>query len=378
MNSRSRLLARLLFAFLPLALLALGCGARRPEVMAGPPVDMATAIDKEELLRLVAQADLQLAAEQDYYLGPGDMIGVQLLGRPDILAGGGDPDQQEFIFTITDSPYMSFPLVGAIKVHNKTAAQLQDDLRAAYSAYLRNPEPLVIIREFARNRVTVLGSVINSGEYTYEFGDTALDAIFRAGGLSTGGKSNGPAPGRFLKVYREKLTGEQRATMSLEEMIQAISEDGRVLPREEIVIPIEDLIVNGVLGYNIPLRQNDILYIPPAGTINMQGYVNSPGITFLGPSLKTVGQAVTERGGLRVAGASTVEVVRNYSDGQHVSYFVNARRVIGHSEPDFVIRDGDEIFVYTTTVREAAEIIQNFVSGSIRAGANYTYSPAGI
>jgi len=378
-NRRSAVARRAALAALSIAALA-GCGARRPAGIAGPPVDLVARIDKERLEQLVANAETQLAVEQEYYLGPGDVVAFQLLGRSDIFQGGGGGNaqnggQQEFVFTLTDSPYMSFPLIGAVRVHDKTAAQLQEDLKAAYGSFVRNPEPLVIVREFARNRVTVLGSVATSGEQPYQFGDTVLDAIFRAGGLSLGGRGGGSAPGRFLKIYRQKLSGEQRAKMSLEEMIQAVTEDGRVLPREEITIPIDDLLLNGVLSYNIPLRQDDILYVPPAGTINMQGYVSAPGITFLGPSLKTVGQAVTERGGLRVAGTSKVEVVRTYPDGQRVSYFVDARRVVGHSQPDFIIRDGDEVFVYTTLPREALEGIQKLISGSLRAGANYTYTP---
>ncbi len=355
-------------------LLLAGCGPKRPSVIAGPPIDFVDAADREEIDRLITSAEVQLGSHEDYYLGPGDVISIQLLGRADILqpSTGGEG----LAFTLTDSPYLTLPLIGAVQVHKKTPGQLQEDLRVAYSEFVRDPQPLVIVREFSRNTVTVLGAVRTTGSYPFNFGDTVLDVIFAAGGLNIAARSGGSAPGRYLKIYRERLTAEQTATMTLEEMVDAITEDGRIVPREEIVIPIEDLLFNGVLEYNVPLRQNDIVYVLPAGTINMQGRVRTPGITFLGPSLRTVAQAITERGGLRLSADPRIEVVRTYPDGQNVSYFMNARKMIGHSRPDFTIRDGDEIFVYTTLHGEILELVDQIVSGSIRAGANYTYSPS--
>ncbi len=351
-----------------------GCGSRRPVDIAGPPIDFTDSVDREEVDRLITTAEIQLRGQEDYYLGPGDIVSIQLLGRSDILQPS--TSGEGLAFTLTDSPYLTLPLIGAIQIHGKTPGQLQEDLRAAYSAYVRDPQPLVIIREFSRNKVTVLGAVRTPGAYPFRFGDTLLDVIFQAGGLNIAARSGGSAPGRYLKIYRERLTAEQAANMTLEEMVESITDGGRIVPREEIVIPIEDLLFNGVLEYNVPLRQNDIVYVIPAGTINMQGRVQTPGITFLGPSLRTVAQAITERGGMRISADRKVEVVRTYPDGQNISYFMNVREMLGHSRPDFTIRDGDEIFVYSTPHGELLEFLDKVVGGSIKAGANYTYSPA--
>ncbi len=352
-----------------------GC-AKKPKIIAGPPLELSTRIDTDRLRELINSPEIQLVQNLDYYLGPGDIISLQLIGRPDVIPGNQADGGTEFI--LTDNPLISLPLIGAIRVHGKTVSELQDDLKIAYSDYIVDPQPIVLVKFFNRNKIAVLGSVVSAGKYNFEFGDTALDALFKAGGLSTGGRGGGLAPGRYMKIYRERITGEQRATMSLDEMIKLItSDDGQVIPRDEIVIPIDEFIFNGVLAYNVPLVQNDIIYIPPAGTVMVQGRVNSPGVAFLGPSVSTLTQVLVERGGLRFSADSTVEIVRTYEDGQLASYFINAREIFARESRDFTIQDGDQIFVYVNIPRAIGETIGNMFSGSIRAGANATYNPVG-
>lgn len=352
-----------------------GCGgSRRPSLIAGPPTNFTDSIDRNALRDFTASSALQLSTfDEEYYLGPGDVINIQLVGRNDVFSSRDE--QQGMDITLTNNPNITLPMIGSIRVHGKTAEQFTQDLKQAYGAFIVNPQPIVLIRLFNRNQIAVLGSVSKPGKYPFDFGDTALDGLFKAGGLSTGGRGGGTAPGPFLKIYREKLPLQDRFQLSMDEVIQQIMEGNKVVPRQEIVIPISDFVFNGVLEFNIPLEQNDILYIPPAGTVHVQGRVNSPGIVFLGPSIQTLTQAVVERGGLRFSAADRVEVVRRLPDGQTVSYYMDIRSMVTRRSPDFVIKDGDEIFVFPNTWRAIAEAFGKILDGSVKAGANATYSP---
>ncbi|MCB2153393.1 polysaccharide export protein [bacterium] len=367
-----------LFALLLVAsasILTTGCARTASDPVIGPAIDLSEQSTPESLERLIASAEMQISRGEPYYIGPGDVIAIQLIGREDILTDRDDEPGVEF--KVTGYPMLALPLIGAIKVHGKSAEELQQDLRVAYREYISDPQPVVVIKEFNRNKVSVLGSVVKPGRYQIEFGDTLIDAIFKAGGLSMGGRTGGMAPGRYLKLYRQKLSLRQEASMSVDDLVQLISEDGKVLPRDEYVIPIEQFVFHGVLDYNVPLLPNDIIYVPPAGTCMVQGKVWDPGVTFLGPSVMTVTQVIVERGGMRFGGDSDIEVVRSGRDGQPVSYFMNARAMLSRDTEDFALQDGDQVFIYGHPVRMFLEWFAKFFQGSVKAGASATYNPVG-
>ncbi len=352
-----------------------GCGVRGPgDRFIDAPFDP----DREEIeLRIgevLRSSDLRLGGTQEYFIGPGDEIAITLVGRPDIL--GEDLRQEKFIVTVTDSPMITLPLIGALKVHGKTAQQLQEDLKAAYSTFVNNPVPVVTIENYHYNSVTVLGSVREPGRYPVEFGDTVIDAIFLAKGLTFGGRSENQPPGRYLKVYREKVSRQQRSDLSTEELLDRfLEEDDMILPREEIIIPIEEFIISGDLQYNIPLQPNDIVFIPGAGTVMVHGDVKKAGVVFLGPSLRTLGQVLTERGGLQYRASSHIEVVRTLPDGRQVGWFVNGRDILARRTEDILLVDNDQVFVYRHPIRNVLDSIGNIFSASVNTGISGTYNP---
>lgn len=356
---------------------ASGCVTRRPSVLVGDPIDLASPIAKETLDEVLRAPGMHLGGEQEYYLGPGDELSIYLIGRPDVLGTGPGESSGGVTFILTESPYISLPMVGAIKVHNKTAAQVQAELEQAYSQFIRDPRPLVLVRLFARNRITVLGSVQRPATYPYEFGDTIMDAIFKAGGLSMGGRSGGMAPSRYLRIYRQRITPEERAQLTMEQLIERLtSREGTIVPREEIAVPMREMIFGATLDYNLPLRADDVIYIAPAGSAHVQGRVDQPGVVFLGPSVSTLTQVLTERGGMRFSANSIVEVFRTYPDGQAVTYHMNARDMFGRKQRDFVIQDGDQVIVYGASLRTIGEFLGQLFRGSVTAGASATYNPA--
>ena len=188
-------------------------------------------------------------------------------------------------------------------------------------------------------------------------------------------QNGGVIPAQVQVERREKLTRKDKADITLEEMLEQVTVNNQVIPREEIIIPIQEFLFYGRLNYNIPLFPNDIVYVPPAGTASVIGRVENPGVVFLGPSVSTITQAITERGGMRYGAESDVEVVRIGLDGESVSYYVNARAMLKRKQPDFVLQDGDQIFVYTHSFRNILEWLGNALRTSASAGASATYNP---
>jgi protein involved in polysaccharide export with SLBB domain len=367
-----------LFCACILALFGLGC-ARSPKSPEIPPAQDPTAeLRREQIDDLLSQPELILEAPRDYYIGPGDVLSIALLGRTDILRNSGTQEnsgQEGLSVRVTETPTITLPLVGAVHVHGKTVNQLQQELTAAYSRYVKDPVVVVSIEEYYQNQVSVLGAVNDPGRHPWQFGDTVLDSLFKAGGLAFASKGGGLPPGRYLRVFRQKLSQKERSELSIDELFERLSENNRLVPREEIVVPIEEFILNGNLMYNIPVRPGDIIYVPTAGSIIVEGHVRAPGVTYLGPSLRTLTHVITERGGLRYGADSDIELVRTFPSGAQQSYFLNARAMVRRHEPDFLLQDGDQIFVYKHPARYTLEILSTIFRTSANAGLNATYSP---
>lgn len=345
-------------------LFAFGCASG---TVLEPPVDLEQPPSLANLDALV-NAPVTIPSPDDYRIGPGDVLEIQLIGRPDVLGGGSGID-------ITDNPTLTLPLIGTIRIHGKTPRELEAELREAYSQLIIDPQPSVIIKKFANFQVAVLGLVVSPMKYPFEPGDTLQEVVFKAGGLVSQRGGVGAAPGRYLKIYREKFDAEGRAA-SLDARIEALK-TGRNLPREDIAVPIEEFIQSGLLRYDLPVLPNDIIYIPPAGAVHVQGHLNSQGVTFLGPSLRTLTQVVTARGGIRFGAKSRAEVVRIGADGRPEVHVMNIRRMLKRQDPDFVLKDGDQIFIDPHWFRRAVEWVGGTISRGTAAGINATatYNP---
>lgn len=371
MADRLRLLSTL---FLLVAVIAAsGCKLTRDSGSRyiAAPYDTESRKAREGAQAAIQDPEIVMAQSGEYYIGPGDELAITLVGRDDIF-GRDKEGESKLLITITENPMITLPLIGAIKAHGKTAEQLRQQLEDAYGEYIVNPIPIVQITKFHYNQVSVLGSVNEPGKYPLEFGDTVLDLVYKAGGLTLG---RGTPPARYMKIYREKATREDRADIPLEELLEMLKEGDKIQPRSEIILPIEDLILSGNLDYNIPLRPNDIVYIPTAGTVIIQGRVKTPGVVFLGPSLRTVSQVITERGGLRFGAASTVEVVRTNPDGSSVAYFLDSRKIMKRKTEDLYLQDNDQIFVHTHPVRATLEFLGQIFRATAATGVNATYNP---
>lgn len=358
-------------------ILSCGCVSVRRTVdspFVPPPYDASEPITAAEIERLNS-AEYQLLPKSRYTIGPGDVLSLNFVGRPDIL-GVEESDSEGFVVRITQDPTITLPYVGAVIVHGKTAEQLQAELRSAFSAFVKDPEPVVRIREFFHNQVIVIGSVQNPGRYELQAGDTIVDAVFRAGGLTLGGRT-GFAPAPVLKVYRDKLPQSERLQLDPADLLERLREGNRIIPRDEIVLPLDEFLLGGDLSFNIPLQPNDIVYIPPAGTVSILGDVGRPRVVFLGPSLRTLAHVLTEVGGLDFQAANEVEVVRTLADGTQESYFLDARRVLRRKDRDFVLRDNDQVFVYRSNWRTFLGILGQVFGASARTGVNATYNPVG-
>jgi polysaccharide export outer membrane protein len=122
-------------------------------------------------------ADAPAPTNPDYILQPSDLLHVQIFQEDDLTRD----------VRISQEYTVSLPLIGQINLKDKTAHQAQQLIRTLYDRdYLVDPQVNVIVLEYAKRTVNVLGSVNSPGavQFPPEQGLTLLDAITRVGGFT--------------------------------------------------------------------------------------------------------------------------------------------------------------------------------------------------
>ena len=118
-------------------------------------------------------------AKGDYVLQPQDLIKVQVFQEDEINRLGEVRISQEFTVIL--------PLIGSVDLKNKTARQAQELIRQLYDRdYLVNPQVTVIVMEYQKRYVNVLGAVNTPAPVIFppEKGLTLIEAINWAGGFA--------------------------------------------------------------------------------------------------------------------------------------------------------------------------------------------------
>ncbi len=162
----------------------------------------------------------------DYVLQPLDLIRVRIYNEPNL-------DRE---VRISGDYRVNLPLIGSVDLNDQTIQQAQDQISALYDRdFLVNPQVNVIVLDYARRTVNVMGAVGAPGEIAFprEEEMSLLSAISRAGGFS-----------RLGDRKRVRLTRKVKDE-----------------PAVTFVIDVNELI-EGESGDLWPLQTSDVIYVP--------------------------------------------------------------------------------------------------------------------
>jgi polysaccharide export outer membrane protein len=161
--------------------------------------------------------------ESDTRLGPGDVIEIRVFQQEDMTAP----------YTVSSQGTITFPLIGAVTVNDKTPAQLETEIRARLAdGYLRDPQVSVLIKEANSRKIDVFGQVRRPGSLAFRDGMTITEAISSAGGFTGMAKRNS------VRVTRR-------------------DDDER---EDKYVLPVEN--IGEGSAPNFYLRPGDVIYVP--------------------------------------------------------------------------------------------------------------------
>ena len=247
---------------------------------------------------LTFEPQMNLATPQNYVLGPGDMLVIDVYGA----------SQDALKLTVSPDGDVTIPGFGPIHVSGITVSAAQAKIQRKLGDYYENSSIKTSLGQTRTIMVNVMGEVRTPGTYTLSAFATVFHALYRAGGINRLGTL------RDIKVFRQ----------------------GRLIT----VVDVYEFILNGRLAGNVRLQDNDVIQVGPYDCIvDVEGNVKRPMAYEMrkGESLATL---LKYCGGFRGdAYKKSLRVERR--NGQMKSI----HNVEEFDFADFKVEDGDEIAV---------------------------------
>ncbi len=191
-------------ACVALATLALGgCATRAPVVVDNSP-----------------------APVSDYLIGPGDNVNIIVWRNPEVsMAVPVRPDGK-----------ISTPLVEDLQASGKTSTELARDIEKALAKFIQQPVVTVIVTGFVGTygeQIRVIGQAARPQALPYRRDMSLMDVLIAVGGVTEFASGNGATVIRKI--------------------------DGRL---QKMPVRLDDLIKDGDISANMPMRPGDVLVIP--------------------------------------------------------------------------------------------------------------------
>ncbi|MBI3999665.1 MAG: polysaccharide export protein [Candidatus Omnitrophica bacterium] len=163
---------------------------------------------------------VESAFVEDYRIGANDVLEIAVYGEEGLT--------QEV--RVTTSGFVTYPLLGRIKVSGMSVVELEDFIRRALAKdYIRDPQVKVFVKEFSN--VYVFGQVKEPGPYLFKGGMTVLQAITTAGGFTK------IANARKVRVVRTHGDERKIIHMNVSEITKGDEEDIVLQPGDTVVVP---------------------------------------------------------------------------------------------------------------------------------------------
>ena len=184
---------------------------------------------------LTFEPNMNIATPQNYRLGPGDAVFVDIYGA----------SQKSIQATVTPDGTIVLEGFGPVDVSGLTVAQANARLKATLGARYSSSKIRLTVGQTKTIMVNVMGEVMAPGTYTLSAFASVFHALYMAGGTNDIGTL------RNIKVYRNnKLV---------------------------TTVDIYDYILNGKLKGNVRLADNDVIVVGPYDClVNVTGKVKRP------------------------------------------------------------------------------------------------------
>jgi polysaccharide export outer membrane protein len=163
---------------------------------------------------------------QEYLIGPGDSVNIIVWRNPEV----------SMTVPVRPDGKITTPLVEDLPASGKTSTELARDIEKALAKFIQQPVVTVIVTGFVGpygEQIRVIGQAAKPQALPYRQGMSLMDVLIAVGGITEF------ASGNKANIIRN-VGGTQ----------------------QKIGVRLNDLIKDGDISANIPVRPGDILVIP--------------------------------------------------------------------------------------------------------------------
>lgn len=284
-----------------------------------------------------AAAAVLVSPDEDYHIGPNDVIDVQIENAPELSR----------TFHVTAAGTFLMPYVGRVTAAKKTTEEVaQFIIDKLKGDYLKDPKVTVSVKEYNSRSFFIQGSVRSPGVYQIEGRPSVLELITLASGLSDTHGANAyiirkiKTPG--AKDADSNSGGAPKAGAGTDPSQEPASED---LPKYELKSVHINALLRGHFEQDTFLEPGDIVNIPPSDVFFVAGEVNQPG-SFPLKEGTTLRQAISLAQGTNYKAALDRGIVfREGSGGNREELHVDIGSVMAGKKEDVAIMANDIILV---------------------------------
>jgi polysaccharide export outer membrane protein len=298
--------------------LAFACGALPPAACPGQQTK-----ENEPLLSpAAALSKLESPDGKAYKIGAGDQVDIDVMGRTELsgshLVG---PDGR-----------ITLPVAGSFDIGDMTREEAARNITSSFQHYYTSVDVTVRVSKYAPTRIVVEGHVDQPGVLYFDTPPTLLDVL---------SKSRRPGLDQ---------AGQQSSMPKRCEIIRG---------NDQVVwIDVRSMLENGTAGADLPLRRNDVVYVPNDrdDMVTVLGEVGHPGMVKL-DSTTTLIDIVALSGGLAGgAGNAKFDIMRPSTGVTREVLYSDLKNPTKLGE--ISLKPGDVIFVQKSFMAKVQYVVQ--------------------
>jgi polysaccharide export outer membrane protein len=305
------------------------------------------------------------ALGDDFALGPGDLLRISV---PQI-------DQlKDCVVRVSEENTIALPLLGVINTATMSEDDLRKELTRRLAKYMYRPQLSVFLVQTENRQVAVLGAVKKPGRYMLTSrSDNILTMISRARGMNEDAASRIvliPAPSEAGSADLLPIAATRRQSIapgassasdspdfaaaqgSANEGPHALSAAAKSEAVPEGQLQGQSVVIRLSRSENqryleLPVRPGDVIIVPAAGEVTVQGWVDKPGAFKITPGM-TVLSSIAAAGGALFSSSATL--LREQSEGGKLQLPLDLPKIKSGEEADVPVQAGDVVVVERSAV----------------------------
>ena len=286
-------------------------------------------------------------SSSSFTIGPGDILRVSLPQLDDL---------KDRRVRVSERDTIDLPLIGQINVAGMTLDDLHAELSRRVSKYVYTPQVAVYLEHTENRLAAVLGAVKTPGRYMLASpSDTIMTMISRAGGTTEDAASRIiliPAPEAVARARTVAVaTNEERQADITADTSSAVSVAAAPQPSMPYTLAqqamsdgvVIDLFHSANERYlELPVRMGDVIIVPVAGEVTVQGWVEKPG-SFKITRGMTVLSAIAAAGGALFSSSATL--LREQGNDSKLAMPLDLGQIKNGTQRDVALQGGDVVVV---------------------------------